>query len=202
LWFPGGSSSGSTKGTVVNVGGTVTGVVGATGAGVIDAFVEFPVCRGAGGEGFGASGGDGVVAGYRGEVGGGEAVVSTGVAVVEVDGLGAGGEGVEFYVEGGGGATGGNIIGEELAIFFGKADVAAISLVFGGVGGVVAGDGNVDVSLRGGVVGDGDGFTEGPGIVVPGGCRWGGAGEVERKDQESGEGEEGEEEKITTIIPN
>lgn len=70
---------------------------------------------------------------------------------------------------GGGAAAGDDIVVKKLAVFFGKADIAAVGLEFGGVGGVNVGDGDIDVGFGGGIVGDGDAASKGPGLVEPGG---------------------------------
>mgnify|MGYP001580420358 CR=1 FL=1 len=70
---------------------------------------------------------------------------------------------------GGGAAAGDDVVVKKLAVFFGKADIAAVGLELGGVGGIDVGDGNIDVGFGGGIVGDGDAASKGPGLVEPGG---------------------------------
>jgi len=91
-----------------------------------------------------------------------------------------------------------NIIWQKLSILFGKAQVAAVGLEFGRIGGVEGGDGDVDVVFGGGVGRDGDGLAETPGVVKPGGFGLAGeAGEEiggggqNQDDQEGDEGEDG-----------
>ena len=69
-----------------------------------------------------------------------------------------------------GSTTAGNdIVGQDLAVFARKTEIAAIGLHTGGGGVGIQGDGNIDIVLRTGIVGHLDGLAELPRFIPPGG---------------------------------
>ncbi len=133
------------------------------------AFVKFPVGNGTGGGGFRTGSADDI-GGCLGRKGGGlKTVGGVAVAVIEIDILGASGEGVKEDVKGGRSAAASDGVGQKFATVFGKANVAAVGLVAGCVGGVISRNGDVDVGFGSGMRADGDDFSVFPVTVPPGG---------------------------------